>query len=50
MGSADTLVQAAGRFVSKDVVVARKVAGELGASLGTIDDVTGPLLERIDPH
>jgi len=47
MGSADTLVQTAGRFVSKDVVVAQAVADELGVSLGTIGAVTGPLLARI---
>jgi 3-hydroxyisobutyrate dehydrogenase-like beta-hydroxyacid dehydrogenase len=49
MGSADTLVQAAGRFVHKDVVVARAVAEELGASLGTIEAVIAPLLERTRP-
>jgi 3-hydroxyisobutyrate dehydrogenase-like beta-hydroxyacid dehydrogenase len=49
MGSADTLVQAAGRFVHKDVVVAEQVAGELGASLGSIAAVTGPLLGRTRP-
>ncbi len=46
MGSADTLVQAAGRFVHKDVVVAQAVADELGAPLGSIGEVIGPLLAR----
>jgi 3-hydroxyisobutyrate dehydrogenase-like beta-hydroxyacid dehydrogenase len=49
MGSADTLVQAAGRFVHKDVVVAQAVADELDASLGTIGAVTAPLLEHTRP-
>jgi 3-hydroxyisobutyrate dehydrogenase-like beta-hydroxyacid dehydrogenase len=40
---------AAGRFVHKDVVVAEQVAGELGASLGSIAAVTGPLLGRTRP-
>lgn len=49
MGSADALLDAAGRFVHKDVVVARAVAAEIGASLGTFGPVTEPLLERTRP-
>ena len=49
MGSADQLVAGAGRFIHKDVVVARALAAQLGAPLGSLDDVTGPLLERISP-
>jgi hypothetical protein len=43
------VVQAAGRFVHKDVVVAQSVADDLGASLGTIGALTTPLLERTRP-
>jgi 3-hydroxyisobutyrate dehydrogenase-like beta-hydroxyacid dehydrogenase len=50
MGSAENLVAAAGRFVHKDVLVARDVAAGIGASLGTFDVVTVPLLERTRPH
>jgi 3-hydroxyisobutyrate dehydrogenase-like beta-hydroxyacid dehydrogenase len=50
MGSADTVVQAAGRFVHKDVVVAEAVAAELGVSLGSLGAVTTPLLERTRPR
>jgi 3-hydroxyisobutyrate dehydrogenase-like beta-hydroxyacid dehydrogenase len=49
MGSADQLVAAAGRFIHKDVVVARHVAEHLGVSLGTIDAVTEPLLASTRP-
>jgi len=45
MGSADALVQAAGPFVRKDVLVARAVAAELGAPLGTMDGATRPFVE-----
>ncbi len=50
MGSAQTLVEAAGRFVYKDVLVARAVAEELEAPLGTIAAVTEPLLEKTRPR
>ena len=50
MGSGDALVQGAGRFVHKDVLVAETVAEEIGAPLGTIGAVTGPLLERTRPR
>jgi 3-hydroxyisobutyrate dehydrogenase-like beta-hydroxyacid dehydrogenase len=46
MGSADTLVQVAGRFVRKDVLVAHTVAEELDVPLGTIGAVSAPLLDR----
>lgn len=49
MGSADQLLAAAGRFIHKDVVVARAVAAELGAPLGAFDAVTTALLERTSP-
>jgi 3-hydroxyisobutyrate dehydrogenase-like beta-hydroxyacid dehydrogenase len=49
MGSAETLVTTAGRFVHKDVVVARDVAAGIGASLGTFTSVTDALLERTRP-
>lgn len=49
MGSVDRLVDAAGRFIHKDVVVARAVAAELGVDLGTFDAVTAPLLDRTRP-
>jgi 3-hydroxyisobutyrate dehydrogenase-like beta-hydroxyacid dehydrogenase len=50
MGSAETLVQAAGHFVRKDVEVAQVVAEELDAPLGTIGAVITPLLERTRPR
>lgn len=49
MGSSDQLIAAAGRFIHKDIVVARQVAASIGASLGTIDAGTEPLLERTRP-
>ena len=39
---------AAGPYVRKDVEVARAVAASVGASLGTIDAVTEPLLTTGD--
>ena len=48
MGSAEQLVAAAGPYVRKDVEVARAVAASVGASLGTIDAVTEPLLTTGD--
>jgi 3-hydroxyisobutyrate dehydrogenase-like beta-hydroxyacid dehydrogenase len=50
MGSGDALVRGAGRFVHKDILVAQAVAEEIGAPLGTIGAVTGPLLERTRPR
>jgi 3-hydroxyisobutyrate dehydrogenase-like beta-hydroxyacid dehydrogenase len=49
MGSAGDLVANAGRFVHKDVLVARDVAADVGASLGTFAPVTAALLERTAP-
>jgi 3-hydroxyisobutyrate dehydrogenase-like beta-hydroxyacid dehydrogenase len=46
MGSSDALIEAAGRFIYKDVLVARTVAKELDVALGAFDDVTTSLLER----
>ena len=46
MGSGEVLVQAAGRFVHKDVLVARAVADDLGADLGTFTPVTDAVLNR----
>ncbi|MFC5745668.1 NAD(P)-dependent oxidoreductase [Actinomadura rugatobispora] len=50
LGSAQTLVQSAGRFVHKDVLMAQKVAEELDAPLGTISALTAPLLEKTRPR
>jgi 3-hydroxyisobutyrate dehydrogenase-like beta-hydroxyacid dehydrogenase len=49
MGSADALIAAAGRFLYKDVLVARSTAKELDAALGAFDGVTMSLLERTRP-
>lgn len=46
MGSAEMLVAGAGRFVHKDVRVARELAADLGAELGTLAPVTDAVLER----
>jgi 3-hydroxyisobutyrate dehydrogenase-like beta-hydroxyacid dehydrogenase len=46
MGSADALVAGAGRFVHKDVIVARAAAKEVGASIGSLEPVTDAVLER----
>jgi 3-hydroxyisobutyrate dehydrogenase-like beta-hydroxyacid dehydrogenase len=46
MGSADALVAGAGRFVHKDVIVARAVAQGIGASLGSLQPVTDAVLTR----
>jgi hypothetical protein len=51
MGSAAALIAGAGRFVHKDVVVARAAAREAGASLGSLESVTDAVLERTsEPH
>jgi 3-hydroxyisobutyrate dehydrogenase len=50
MGSPERLVDMAGPYVHKDVVVARAVAAAIGAPLGTFDAVTAPLLERTRPN
>jgi 3-hydroxyisobutyrate dehydrogenase-like beta-hydroxyacid dehydrogenase len=50
MGSAQALVDGAGPYIHKDVVVARRVAADIGAPLGTFDAVTAPLLERTQSH
>jgi hypothetical protein len=44
MGSADVLVAGAVRFVHKDVIVARAVAQEIGASLGACSTSPMPCL------
>ncbi|WP_280138746.1 NAD-binding protein [Trujillonella endophytica] len=44
-GSAAALVQGAGPYIRKDVLVARQVAADLGVSLGTMDAATRPLTE-----
>jgi 3-hydroxyisobutyrate dehydrogenase-like beta-hydroxyacid dehydrogenase len=46
MGSSEVLLAAAGRFIHKDVLVARSTADELGAALGSFDELTLSLLER----
>jgi 3-hydroxyisobutyrate dehydrogenase-like beta-hydroxyacid dehydrogenase len=45
MGSPEVLMARAGRFVHKDVLVASRLADELGAELGLLATVTAPLLE-----
>jgi 3-hydroxyisobutyrate dehydrogenase-like beta-hydroxyacid dehydrogenase len=50
MGSPETLVAGAGRFIHKDVLVASEVAAGIGAELGTFAAVTAPLLERTRPR
>jgi 3-hydroxyisobutyrate dehydrogenase-like beta-hydroxyacid dehydrogenase len=50
MGSADALLNGAGRFIYKDVLVARALAAELDTPLGAFDSVLGPLLERTAPR
>ena len=47
-GSADQLLVLAGRFVHKDVLVARGLAGDLGIDLGSLGPVTARVLERTD--
>jgi len=49
MGSAEQLVGAAGRFIHKDVLVARALAGDLGVELGSLGPVTDQVLERTAP-
>ena len=49
MGGSASLLAGAGRFVHKDVLVARQVALEAGADLGTLDAVALPLLDRTRP-
>jgi 3-hydroxyisobutyrate dehydrogenase-like beta-hydroxyacid dehydrogenase len=46
MGSAERLVEVAGHFVRKDVLVAQEVAEELHAPLGSIGAAVMPFLER----
>jgi len=46
MGSAEALLGGAGRFIYKDVLLARTAAAGMGASLGSFDAVTAPLLDR----
>lgn len=46
MGSADAQLRAAGRFVRKDIEVARSLAAQLDIPLGTIDAATRPFLDR----
>lgn len=44
---ATNLVRSAGRFIKKDVLVARDVAYDLEAQLGALDAAVEPLLDRI---
>ena len=50
MGSAQALLDLAGRFVHKDVVVARDLAADLGIDLGTLEPVTDRVLDRTAPR
>lgn len=49
MGSSRRLVDLAGRFVHKDVVVARGLAADLGVELGSLGPVTDRVLVRTAP-
>jgi 3-hydroxyisobutyrate dehydrogenase-like beta-hydroxyacid dehydrogenase len=49
MGGTAMLLAGAGRFVHKDVLVARQVAHEAGVELGSLDAVALPLLARTRP-
>ena len=49
MGSAGQLVALAGRFVHKDVVVARGLAADLRIDLGSLGPVTDRVLARTAP-
>jgi 3-hydroxyisobutyrate dehydrogenase-like beta-hydroxyacid dehydrogenase len=48
IGSPEALVRGAGRFVHKDVTAAARLAAELGVDLGSIGDVTAPLLAKLE--
>ncbi len=45
MGSVETLLDAAGHFIHKDVLVARSTAAEIGVPLGSFDEVTQAALD-----
>jgi 3-hydroxyisobutyrate dehydrogenase-like beta-hydroxyacid dehydrogenase len=47
-GSAQVLLDFAGRFIHKDVIVARDLMARLGIDLGTLDPVTQRVLDRTD--
>ena len=49
IGSVERLVEAAGHFVYKDVAVARDVAAETDAPLGSFGPLIDPLLRRTAP-
>lgn len=46
MGSAEALLQRGGAFIHKDVQLARDTAATIGAELGSIGAIVGPLLAR----
>ena len=48
MGSSQQLVDLAGRFIHKDVLVARSLAADLGVDLGTLGPVTDRVLDLTD--
>jgi 3-hydroxyisobutyrate dehydrogenase-like beta-hydroxyacid dehydrogenase len=48
LGSPEAFLDAAGRFVHKDILVARSVAQDLGADLGLLDTVASALIEVMD--
>jgi 3-hydroxyisobutyrate dehydrogenase-like beta-hydroxyacid dehydrogenase len=49
-GSTDQLLALAGRFVHKDVVVARALAADLEIDLGVLEPVTDRVLQRTHDH
>ena len=48
LGSAERMLRDGGRFAQKDVLVAQKLADELGVDLGTIREVNAPLLTTLE--
>lgn len=47
MGSGHQVIAGAGRFIEKDVAVARAAASDAGAALGSLGSVTDAVVERI---
>jgi len=47
-GSTEQMLERAGPYAQKDILVAEKLADELGVDLGTIREVNAPLLARLE--
>lgn len=47
-GSAAGMINGAGRFIHKDVLVAKELAADLGADLGSFSEVTTAVLKRTE--